>query len=158
MRGWAVSGNTGGPGRLVSIERDQPVPGPFEVLVSVEACGICRTDLHLADGDLPPRAGCESQGTKSSATWSRWARKRRGSEWETGSGSPGSAARAGCAVRVAEEERTCADPRTFTGWDADGGYAQYAVVHEGYAYALPAHRRLRASPRCSARGSSATAL
>ena len=111
MRGWAVSGNPGGHGRLVSIERDQPAPGPFEVLVSVEVCGVCRTDLHLADGDLAPRAACESRGTKSSATWSRWARRRRGSEWETGSGSPGFAARAVCVVRVAEEERTCADPR-----------------------------------------------
>src|SRR6478735_11854629 len=56
MRGWAVSGRGGAPGRLVSLERETPVPGPGEVLVRVLACGVCRTDLHLADGDLAPHA------------------------------------------------------------------------------------------------------
>src|SRR4051794_4108959 len=56
MRCWAVERPApiaSGPLRLV--ERDVPEPGPGEVLVDVEVCGVCRTDLHLAEGDLVPR-------------------------------------------------------------------------------------------------------
>ena len=56
MRAWvvAVPGPIdGGPLRLV--ERPVPVPGPGELRVRVTHCGVCRTDLHLAEGDLPPR-------------------------------------------------------------------------------------------------------
>jgi len=138
MRGWAVSSNTGGPGRLVSIERDQPTPGSFEVLVSVEVCGICRTDLHLADGDLPPRAGLRIPGHEVvgdvvalGAEASRFVvGDRVGIAWLRSTCGVCSACRRG-------GENLCRSA-TFTGWDADGGYAQYAVVHEGYAYALPA--------------------
>jgi alcohol dehydrogenase, propanol-preferring len=56
MRAWAVAGHPGGPGRLELGTRPVPTPQEDEVLVAVAACGVCRTDLHLADGDLPPRA------------------------------------------------------------------------------------------------------
>ena len=56
MQGWVVSGRGGAPGRLVSVEREAPVPGPGEVVLRVLTCGVCRTDLHLADGDLAARA------------------------------------------------------------------------------------------------------
>src|SRR6476619_6139096 len=56
MHGWAVSGHSGAPGRLVPVERETPAAGPGEVGVRVLACGVCRTDLHLADGDLVARA------------------------------------------------------------------------------------------------------
>ena len=62
MLGWAVSGSPGDRGRLVSVEREAPVPGPFEVLVRVEVCGVCRTDLHLADNDLAPRTALRIPG------------------------------------------------------------------------------------------------
>ena len=42
-----------GLGRLESIETDTPAPGPHDVLVRVLACGVCRTDLHVVDGELP---------------------------------------------------------------------------------------------------------
>ena len=42
-------------GPLARIERDEPEPGPGEVRVRISCCGVCRTDLHLAEGDLPPR-------------------------------------------------------------------------------------------------------
>ena len=57
MRAWVVDKPgpvASGPLRLT--ERDVPEPGPGELLVRVRACGVCRTDLHLAEGDLPPRA------------------------------------------------------------------------------------------------------
>ena len=137
MRGWAVSGNPGGQGRLVPIERDQPAPGPFELLVSVEVCGICRTDLHLADGDLAPRAALRIPGhevvgevVEVGPEASRFAvGDRVGIAWLRGTCGVCGACRRGA-------ENLCRSA-TFTGWNADGGYAQYAVVHEGYAYALP---------------------
>jgi propanol-preferring alcohol dehydrogenase len=138
MLGWAVSGSPGGPGRLVSVEREAPAPGPFEVLVRVEVCGICRTDLHLADGDLAPRADLRIPGHEvvgnvvevgaQAATRFR-AGDRVGIAWLRGTCGVCAACRRG-------RENLCRSA-TFTGWDADGGYAQYAVVHEGYAYTLP---------------------
>jgi propanol-preferring alcohol dehydrogenase len=138
MLGWAVSGKSGGPGRLVSVERAQPAPGPFDVLVRVEVCGICRTDLHLADADLAPRAKLRIPGHEVvgdvvaiGAQATRFGvGDRVGIAWLRGTCGVCRACRRG-------RENLCRSA-TFTGWDADGGYAQYAVVHEGYAYALPA--------------------
>ena len=56
VRAWVV--DTPGPvdgSPLLRVERDDPEPGPGQVLVRVACCGVCRTDLHLAEGDLPPR-------------------------------------------------------------------------------------------------------
>src|SRR5712691_12154153 len=56
MRAWAVE--RPGPideGPLVAVERAVPAPGPGEIRLRVAACGVCRTDLHLAEGDLAPR-------------------------------------------------------------------------------------------------------
>ncbi|HEX8803980.1 MAG TPA: alcohol dehydrogenase catalytic domain-containing protein, partial [Acidimicrobiales bacterium] len=59
MRAWwvarpgPIAATGGGPGPLQHGERPDPEPGPGEVLVRVSACGVCRTDLHLAEGDLP---------------------------------------------------------------------------------------------------------
>jgi propanol-preferring alcohol dehydrogenase len=138
MHAWAVSGRPGAPGRLVSVERDQPAPGPFEVLVRVEVCGVCRTDLHLADGDLARRSELRIPGHEVvgdvvavGAQASRFADGDRiGIAWLRHTCGVCNACRRG-------RENLCRSA-SFTGWDADGGYAQYAVVHEGYAYALPA--------------------
>ena len=69
MRAWVVDDPgpiDGGPLRLV--ERPVPAPGPGQVRVQVSVCGVCRTDLHLAEGDLPPKharvvPGHEAVGT-----------------------------------------------------------------------------------------------
>ena len=108
------------------------------MLVRVEVCGICRTDLHLADGDLAPRRRASDPRTRS--------RRRRGGGRRAEASRFGVGDRVGiawlrgtcgvCAACRRGRENLCRSA-TFTGWDADGGYAQYAVVHEGYAYALP---------------------
>ncbi|HWD72671.1 MAG TPA: zinc-dependent alcohol dehydrogenase family protein [Actinomycetota bacterium] len=138
MRAWivAVPGPIDGdPLRLV--ERPVPVPGPGEVRVRVTHCGVCRTDLHLAEGDLPPHRpntvpGHEVVGTvdalgpgsslfgvgdRIGIAWLRW--------------TDGT-----CRFCTSGRENLCLAP-AFTGWDADGGYAEYATVPEAYAYALP---------------------
>ena len=137
MRGWAVSGRGGAPGRLVSLERETPVPGPGEVLVRVLACGVCRTDLHLADGDLAPHAPLRIPGHEvvgeviaSGPGSSRFTTGDRvGIAWLRETCGSCRACRTGA-------ENLCRGAR-FTGWDADGGFAEAAVVLEAFAYRLP---------------------
>jgi propanol-preferring alcohol dehydrogenase len=128
---------TGRPLRL-SAEDEMPEPAPGELLLKVLACGVCRTDLHVAEGDLPPHrpgvtpghevvgevaalgegASGWAVGDRAGAAWLRWTDNvckfcRRGAE------------------------NLC--PRSvYTGWDADGGYAEYLTVPAGYAHRLPA--------------------
>jgi alcohol dehydrogenase, propanol-preferring len=98
---------------------------------------VCRTDLHLAEGDLPPRRpgvvpGHEVVGTVD-------ARGEESSRFGIGDriGIPWLAATCGrCRFCRSGRENLCVDPR-FTGWDIDGGYAEYALVDEAYAYSLP---------------------
>jgi alcohol dehydrogenase, propanol-preferring len=138
MKGWAVSGHAGAPGRLEQVERAVPEPGPDEVLVRVLACGVCRTDLHLADADLAPRApqripGHEVVGevVRNGEAAERFAPGDRvGIAWLRRTCGHCRACRAG-------RENLCRSAE-FTGWDADGGFAEYAVVAEAFAYRLPA--------------------
>ncbi|MFI7639827.1 zinc-dependent alcohol dehydrogenase family protein [Nonomuraea sp. NPDC049400] len=129
MRAWVVAE----PGPMATrplelVERDLPEPGPGEVLVRVEACGVCRTDLHLAEGDLQPRRPRTTPGHQAvgrvAGTDERvgvaWLRSTCGT----------------CRYCVRGMENLC--PRSaYTGWDADGGYAEYLVAPRDYVYPLP---------------------
>ncbi|MEV0286405.1 MULTISPECIES: zinc-dependent alcohol dehydrogenase family protein [unclassified Kribbella] len=138
---WAVQ--RPGPiddGPLQRVRRPVPEPGPGEVLVKVEVCGICRTDLHLCEGDLEPRRpgvvpGHQVVGSvigRAPGAERFAVGDRVGIAWLRGTcGS--------CEFCQAGSENLC--PRSsYTGWDADGGFAEYAVVPQDYAYALPADR------------------
>ncbi|MET1022516.1 MAG: zinc-dependent alcohol dehydrogenase family protein [Arthrobacter sp.] len=124
-------------GPLVADECPDPQPGPGEVLVRVRACGVCRTDLHLAEGDLPPRRpgvipGHEVVGEviAGGAHATRFSPGDRvGVAWL--GGTCGS-----CRFCLRGEENLCLAP-TFTGWDRDGGYAELITVAEKFAYRLP---------------------
>jgi propanol-preferring alcohol dehydrogenase len=138
MHSWVV--HRPGPiddGPLRRIERDLPEPGPGQVRVRISCCGVCRTDLHLAEGDLPPHRadttpGHEVVGTVE-ATGAGAHRfrvgQRIGVAWLAGT--DGS-----CRYCRAGQENLCRSP-TFTGWDCDGGYADACLAHEAYAYPLP---------------------
>ena len=140
MQAWAVEHP--GPidsGPLRKVRRTVPEPGPGEVLVKVEACGICRTDLHLSEGDLPPKRpgvvpGHQAVGTVvAQGTGDRFTTGDRvGIAWLRGTCGVCEFCRAG-------NENLC-PLSTYTGWDADGGFAEYAVVPQDYAYALPTDR------------------
>ncbi|MGY1605024.1 zinc-dependent alcohol dehydrogenase family protein [Geodermatophilus sp. SYSU D00815] len=124
-------------GPLRRVQRALPEPGPGQVRVRVACCGVCRTDLHLAEGDLPPRRpqvtpGHEVVGVVDARGpgASRFALGERiGVAWL--GRTDGS-----CAWCRRGDENLCAHP-TFTGWDVDGGYADACLADEAFAHRLP---------------------
>lgn len=138
MSAWAVG--TPGPvdqDPLRRIERRVPEPGRGEVRVRVRACGVCRTDLHLAEGDLPPKHRLVIPGHEVVGVVD--AKGDRADRFPLGCrvGVPWLAKTCGvCRFCRDRRENLCLDPQ-FTGWDQDGGYAEYTVVDEQFAYPLP---------------------
>jgi propanol-preferring alcohol dehydrogenase len=137
---WAWSVECPGPPATAPLryaERPDPHPGPGEVRVRVTACAVCRTDLHLAVGDLPPRHPGTVPGHEVVGVVDELGpgarrfrpRDRIGIAWLRG-------VCGACRFCRSGRENLCPDA-TFTGWDADGGYAEYAVVDEAFAYRLP---------------------
>jgi propanol-preferring alcohol dehydrogenase len=127
------------PGRpLRAAEIPVPVPGPGQVLLRVAACGVCRTDLHVADGELlqprlplvlgheivgvvvghGPGATRFADGTRVGVPWLGWTCGR-------------------CLYCRAGRENLC-DQARFTGYQVDGGYAEYAVADERFCFPIPA--------------------
>jgi propanol-preferring alcohol dehydrogenase len=139
MRAWRV--RCPGPVATGPMEFDDrvpvPEPGPGELLVAVRACGVCRTDLHVAEGDLPVHRRGVIPG-----------HEVVGEVIALGPGAGGFAV--GDRVGVAWLRHTCGDcvycrrgaenlcPQSrYTGWDADGGYADFTTVAADFAYRLP---------------------
>ena len=138
MRAWSV--RRPGPidtHPLTLTEREVPVPGTAELLLEVTVCAVCRTDLHVSEGDLPvhrpgvtpgheivgrvvglgPDVADFAVGDRVGVAWLRHT----------------------CGVcRYCRRgaENLCPDSR-YTGWDADGGYAEYTTVPAAFAYRLP---------------------
>ena len=114
-----------------------PSPGPGEVLIKVLACGICRTDLHVVEGELPQRKsplipGHQIVGTVESCGVGA-ARFRPGARV----GVPWLRRTCGiCEYCRAGRENLC-ESGEFTGWTADGGFAEFACAPEDFIYALP---------------------
>jgi alcohol dehydrogenase, propanol-preferring len=124
-------------GPLVRVDKTVPEPGTGQVRVRVRACGVCRTDLHLAEGDLAPHHPRVTPGHEVVGVVD--ALGPGATRWREGDriGVPWLAHTCGrCRFCLSGHENLCLSPR-FTGWDVDGGYAEYAVVEEAYAYVLP---------------------
>ncbi|MGW0020654.1 zinc-binding alcohol dehydrogenase family protein [Rhodococcus sp. NPDC003382] len=136
MRAWRVQ--TPGPiarGPLRAVREPVPEPGDGELLVRVLACGVCRTDLHVAEGDLPVHRqhvvpghevvaeviggdlGTHAIGDRVGIPWLRSTCGR-------------------CRYCLRGDENLCPQS-TYTGWDADGGYAEFATVPANFALPLP---------------------
>jgi propanol-preferring alcohol dehydrogenase len=132
---------------LISRSLARPKPGPGNILLRVEACGVCRTDLHVQAGELPrpklplvlgheivgiveesgPDAGRFVAGTRVGVPWLGWTCGV-------------------CRFCRSGRENLC-ERAAFTGYDRDGGYAEYAVADERYCFALPAaYPPARAAP------------
>jgi propanol-preferring alcohol dehydrogenase len=138
MRAWWIDEPgpaAGGPMRFGQCP--DPVPGPGELLLRVRACGVCRTDLHLVEGDLPlHRAGVipgheivgEVVGAGPGCA-RFWKGERVGVAWLRHTCGR-------CRFCRRGRENLCTAPR-FTGWDQDGGYAELTLAPEAFAYRLP---------------------
>jgi propanol-preferring alcohol dehydrogenase len=138
MKAWVVS--QPGPietSPLRHLEKPVPTPGPGELLVQVLACGVCRTDLHVSEGDLPVHrenvtpghmvvglVAALGEGVVDHAVGDRlgvaWLRYTDGT----------------CTYCRRGNENLCPNS-LYTGWDVDGGYADYTTVPAAFAYRLP---------------------
>ncbi len=122
---------------LVAGELALPEPGPGELRVRVHACATCRTDLHVIEGDLPPRRlplvpGHQSVGTVDAGGPGarRFAHGHRvGIAWLRSTCGA-------CRYCGAGRENLC-ESSAYAGWTHDGGFAQYCCVPEAFAYAIP---------------------
>ena len=138
MRAWIVD-QPGpiGSRPLRSVERPDPHPSAGQVRIRVLTCGVCRTDLHLAEGDLAPRRSGVVPGHEVVGVVDEVgpggvrfrAGDRAGVAWLGGTDGTCRYCRRGA-------ENLCVSP-VFTGWDVDGGYAEFCCVDERFAYVLP---------------------
>ena len=125
----------------------EPEPGPGQILVDIDVCGVCRTDLHVVDGELTEpklplvpghqivgRIAGGGEGAERYAEGDRVGVPWLG--WTDGE----------CRYCLSGRENLC-DRARFTGYDIDGGYAQYAVADERYAFPVPeGYPDLQAAP------------
>jgi propanol-preferring alcohol dehydrogenase len=123
-------------GRPLAIEElPMPVPGPGEALLKVLACGVCRTDLHIAMGELPQRLNPLIQGHQivaevvQSPTAEFPAGTRVGVSWVGGTDGT-------CRYCLTDRENLCDHP-TFTGYTHNGGFAEYTTARADFLLALP---------------------
>jgi propanol-preferring alcohol dehydrogenase len=125
---------------LEVMERPVPEPGPHDLLIKVHACGVCRTDLHIVDGDLtgaayPITPGHEvvgtvvDQGVKVGAEVERLLGRKVGVPWLGWTCGR-------CRFCVSGRENLCETAR-FTGYQIAGGYAEYLVADARYVFPLP---------------------
>jgi propanol-preferring alcohol dehydrogenase len=119
------------------VERPRPEPGEGEVLIRVEACGVCHTDLHIAEGELPPHRSEVIPGHQAVGT-------------VAGAGPGVSDLPVGARVGVAWLHRACGVcafcrrglenlcvAASFTGYDVDGGFAEYLTAPAAFIYPIP---------------------
>ncbi|MGH3495482.1 MAG: alcohol dehydrogenase catalytic domain-containing protein, partial [Sciscionella sp.] len=115
-----------------------PVPDSDQLLVRVLACGVCRTDLHVAEGDLPVHRAGVTPGHEvvgqvvalgGNVDGAVVVGDRVGIAWLRGTCGK-------CRYCLGGRENLCPDS-TYTGWDADGGYAEFTRVPAAWAHSLP---------------------
>ncbi|KLN34344.1 zinc-dependent alcohol dehydrogenase family protein [Cellulosimicrobium cellulans] len=134
MRAWRAGEH---PGELRLVDEHAPVPASHEVSVSVEACGVCRTDLHVIDQELPVHRPGVVPGHQVVGTVARAGAEvhhlrpgdRVGVAWLHQTCGQCSWCRTG-------RENLCPDSR-YTGWDVDGGFSEYVTAPAAYVYPLP---------------------
>jgi len=122
---------------LQIVQLPKPVPKGREVLVRIHACGVCRTDLHVTEGELEPRKSPIVPGHQAVGVVE--ANGPEASRFAVGArvGIPWLHSTCGvCEYCRSGRENLC-EKATFTGWMADGGYAEYAIAREDFVYALP---------------------
>ena len=123
------------PLRLADIP--EPVPGPEQILIKVSACGVCRTDLHILDGDLTGPKLPLVPGHQIVGTVLRLGPDAEGFNLGDRVGVPWLGWTDGeCRYCLSDRENLC-DKARFTGYDIDGGFAEYAVADHRYCFPIP---------------------
>jgi propanol-preferring alcohol dehydrogenase len=129
-----VMRRTGEPLRMETLP--DPRPGPGQILIRIEACGVCRTDLHIVDGDLahpklPLIPGHEIVGRVAG-----WGAGVIGFEAGMRVGVPWLGSTCGSCSYCLEQHENLCDFAAFTGYDIDGGYAEYCTADARYCFPL----------------------
>lgn len=115
----------------------EPIPGAGDVLVKVSTCGVCRTDLHIIEGDLPATKRPVIPGHQVVGTVERLGEDCHQLHLGDRVGIPWLRSTDGvCRFCTEGRENLCPNSK-YTGYDCDGGFAEFAIVPEGFAYALP---------------------
>lgn len=122
---------------LQIVDLPTPEPGTGEVLIRVSACGVCRTDLHVVEGDLPQRLSPVTPGHQVVGTVASVGEgvthlslgQRVGAAWLYSTDGT-------CRYCIAGHENLC-DNAEFTGWTRNGGYAEYMIAAADFVYPLP---------------------
>ncbi|MBS1972621.1 MAG: zinc-dependent alcohol dehydrogenase family protein [Bdellovibrionales bacterium] len=114
----------------------RPSPGPEEVLIRVSCCAICRTDLHIIEGDLPLKKMAIIPGHQAIGTIEALGTHVTGLRFGQKVGAAWLGYTCGnCPYCAVGKENLCVSPK-FTGYDFDGGYAEYMVAHQSFIYPL----------------------
>jgi alcohol dehydrogenase, propanol-preferring len=124
-------------GTLLAVRKPVPRPHGHDILVKVLACGVCRTDLHIVDGELPPHRDGVVPGHE--VVGQVVARGPQAKRFAIGQrvGIPWLGQACGhCAFCGMDRENLCDQP-AFTGYDRDGGFAEYSAADERFCFALP---------------------
>jgi len=124
----ALVHHAGARGKLTLEDRPLPQARPGEVVLRVLACGVCRTDLHVVDEELAPRADTIVPGHQIVGELPGGG--RAGVSWLGGTDGT-------CAYCRSGRENLC-DAPVFTGYDRDGGFAEYVAVREDFTIPIPA--------------------
>ncbi len=137
MTGHYLAMQCDGPGQpLRVVHRAMPVPGPKEMLIEVAACGVCRTDLHVIDGDIPAHYPIVP-GHEIVGHIRQLGSKVEGFELGERIGVPWLGHTCGeCDYCRSGRENLCDVPE-FTGCTRDGGYAEFVVADSRYCFSLP---------------------
>jgi alcohol dehydrogenase, propanol-preferring len=124
--------------RPLAIEdRPIPEPGPGEVLLKVEACGVCRTDLHITAGELPPLHDSITPGHQIVGRIEKLGEGIEGFELSTRVGVSWLGGTDGTCLLCRKGRENLCDHPTFTGYSVNGGYAEYAVARADFLISLP---------------------
>lgn len=138
MKAWTLT--KPGPVETNPLEQRElavPEPGSHEVLVRINACGICRTDLHVVEGELPPKKPAIIPGHQIVGVIERRGLEAARYSEGTRVGIPWLHHTDGkCPFCLSGRENLCDAPE-FTGYTVNGGYAQYTIAHEDFVYPIP---------------------
>ncbi|WP_374569805.1 zinc-dependent alcohol dehydrogenase family protein [Phenylobacterium sp.] len=126
------------PGEPLRAEtRPDPEPGPGEVRLRVRACGVCRTDLHIVDGELEPQRSPIVPGHEIIGVVDAIGPGVSGVELGARVGVPWLGATCGTCRYCRDGEENLCDAPGFTGWTRDGGYADVVVARADYVFPAP---------------------